>query len=344
VARIIGVGHRPPRAVSAKLELRLTDLRDPQLSRLIGHPHAVVHLGAVPPRADAGQRFAIATDGTRNLIAAAVEAGAGVYVQMSTAMAYGARSDNPVPLTEDAPLRAEPDFAPGYHAKLAEQLVQAAASRHPDLRTVVLRPAPVLGQNEESPFLRHLEAPLLALVADHDPPVQFCDAEDLARAIHMAVTEGSRMAGVFNVASDGWLTAAEVSRLLGRPRYHLPEAIACALADLLAEVGLLEAGTSWVHYLMYPWVVDTRALKDHGWAAASSNRDLVRAFAEERHDIWRVGPVRLSRRRLVLTAGAASVVWSMTAAALAWYAWARWGRDRYRRWRGRGASRRGGNG
>lgn len=328
VQRIIGLDQRPPSAVSSKLDVRLTDVRGRDVAALIDGADAVVHLGTVPLGAGEDTRFDTVVGGTRNLLEAATTVGASTFVQMSTAMAYGAHPDNPVPLTEDAPLRAQPGFAPGYHALLAEQLVTAFAASHSELRTVVLRPAPMLGQTDESPLLRHFESPLLALVSDHDPPLQFCDMGDLAHAIHLAISGGPSFRGAYNVASHGWLTAAELSQLLGRPRFHLPQAPARILADILADLGLLESGTPWVHYLMYPWVVDTRALQAEGWSATQSNRELVRAFVAEHHDVWRFGPVKVSRRRLALGATAATTTASAMAAALAWYLLRRWRRSR----------------
>jgi nucleoside-diphosphate-sugar epimerase len=328
VDRIIGVDLRPPHTVSAKLDVRLADVRGPGVAALIAGAHAVVHLGTVPSGADQGTRFATAVGGTRNLLAAAAAVGASTFVQMSSAMAYGAHPDNPVPLGENAPLRAHPGFAPGHHAVLAEELVAAFAADHPEARTVVLRPAPLLGQTDESPLLRHLESPLLAQVSDHYPPLQFCDLGDLAHAIHLAVSGDESFRGAYNVASDGWLTAAELSRLLGRPRFHLPQAPASVLADLLADLGLLESGTPWIHFLMYPWVVDTRALQARGWSATRSNRELVRSFVAEHHDVWRLGPLRVSRRRLALGATAATTAAGVLATALAWYLLRRWRRRR----------------
>lgn len=326
IERIVGLDHRPPAVWPHKLDVRIADVLSTDVPRLLEGVDAIVHLGTVPPGADRSTRLVTLVEGTRHLLQAASRVQASAFVQMSTAMAYGAHPDNPVPLTEEAPLRAEAGFPPGYHAMLAEQLVTAAATTRPGLRTVVLRPAPLLGQSDESPMLRHLEAPLIAMVSRHDPPLQFCDVDDLARAVHLAATDHSDMRGSYNVASDGWLTAAELARMLGRPRLHVPEAVAGVAADLLAAVDLLEAGTPWLRYLMHPWVVDTRKLHAHGWSATRSNRELIRSFVDAHRDVWRVGPVRLSRRRVALTAlGMTAATWT-TGVLIGWWLMRRWRR------------------
>jgi len=63
------------------------------------------------------------TDVTRRLLNAASAAGVRHLVVLSTATVYGAWPNNPVPITEDAPLRPVPDFAYAVGHAEVEQLV-----------------------------------------------------------------------------------------------------------------------------------------------------------------------------------------------------------------------------
>lgn len=327
IERVLGIDPRPPPHDAPSLELRHVDLRDPGVRDHLRGVDALVHLVAVRPDAEPEERRSVVVDGTRTLLAAAGAAGVRTLVVRSSALAYGARPDNPVPLSEREPLRAPPSFAPGHHALLVEELVQTFAESHPEVRVVVLRPAPVLADEEHDRAILHrLESPLLALVRDHDPPLQLCDLDDLARAVHLALDDEVGLRGPYNVAADGWLTVAELARLLGHPRLHLPEAPALWLADRLARLGALEGGEDWVRYLMYPWVVDTRRLHTAGWYPARSNREIVRAFVEEHADVVRVGPVRLSRGRLAWSAASGAAVAGVALAALGGWALWRWRR------------------
>ena len=76
---------------------------------------------------------------------------------MSTAAVYGAWATNPIPLTEDAPLRPNPGFGPAVHAAEVERLLHEWQHDQPDAMVTVLRAAPVLGAGAE-----HLWARLLA--------------------------------------------------------------------------------------------------------------------------------------------------------------------------------------
>src|SRR5439155_1133002 len=71
------------------------------------------------------------------------------FVYASTAMVYGAWPNNPVPLTEDAPLRPNPGFA--YAASRAEIERAALEWREADdrRRLAVLRPATVLADEDD---------------------------------------------------------------------------------------------------------------------------------------------------------------------------------------------------
>lgn len=327
IDRIVGIDRRWPAAPPTKLDMRLTapDADLAGVVAVLAEADALVNLAAATPAggASAGRAAGVAAQ-TATLLAAVDPSRLRVLVQLSSAMAYGALPDNPVPLDETAPLRADPRFPPGDEPVRGERLADEFATAHPQVRVVTLRPAPLLGPGHETPLRRHLESPLLTAVADHDPPLQFCDARDLAHAVHLALGDEPGLRGAYNVAADGWLTAKEASRLLGRPRLHLPEAVAAALAEVLARFDLLEAGEPWVRYLMHPFVVDTRALRRAGWGATRSNRDIVRQFGHEQRDVWRIGGLRLSRRRLALGAGAATLAGGLAVTGVSWYGYRRW--------------------
>ena len=162
---------------------------------------------------DVDVRFARTVSATRNLLDAAGRAGVGRVVHRSSAMVYGAHSDNPVPLDEHRPRRANPEYPPAHHHALAEELVEQFDADHPEATVVVLRPVTVLGPGEDHVLVAHLETPRLLTVRDREPPWQFVHSDDLAEALHLAVT--SDMAGVYNVAADGWLSLGELCGILG---------------------------------------------------------------------------------------------------------------------------------
>jgi UDP-glucose 4-epimerase len=295
VTRILGIDVVEPQMPVAKLELRMADLRDPLLSHALRDADTVVHLGATyGPDRDEDTMFAVNVHGTRHALAGAEKAGAGVFVHLSSAAVYGAHPDNRVPLDEDAPLRANPDHALAHQQLLAEQLVADWAAANPDTAVSVLRAARTVGPGQDDPTSRALESPRLVRVRGTAPPQQYVHADDLAAALHLAVTE--RLRGAFNVASDGWVSAEEAEHLLGRHVLDLPEAVAFEVVAALWRWGLISQPAAGLHFAMFPCVVSARRLHHAGWSASRSNREILREFAAEHHAYLAMGRVRLRRR------------------------------------------------
>lgn len=319
VTRIIGLDLREPEMPVAKLDFRVTDVRDALLPLALEGAETIVHL---IPDIDGSQdtRFALRVHGTRRLLEAVARVGARKLVHVSSATVYGAHPDNPLPLDEDAPLRAHHDFPTAYHRLLAEELIAEFAARHADVIVTVLRPAAVLGIGVDTVVSRHLENVRLPLVAHHDPCVQFVDVDDLASAVRLCVVKD--LPGAFNVAAEGWLTASEVSTLLGKRLVHVPEAVAFSAAERLWRWGLVEAPPGALRYLMYPWVMDTTKVRQAGWVPARSNREILRHFAATHHPHLALGTLRFRRRDLYASAvgGAAAAA---AGSAFAFRGWLR---------------------
>jgi nucleoside-diphosphate-sugar epimerase len=297
VQRLLGLDCDEPKMPVAKLDFRPADIRDPLLSVALEGADVVVHVGLTPdPMAAEDTMFAINVNGTRNLLEAAAQARVRRFVHVSSAAVYGAHAANAIPLDESAPLRANPDFSWAYHHLLAEELVTAWAQEHPDVTVTVLRPVTTLGPGANTFVARHLEQPLLPIVRENEPPVQLLHVDDLATAVQLAAT--TDLPGAFNVAPDGWLSARELAHLLGKRAVTIPEAVAFSAARSLWSHGVLGAPAGALHYLMYPWVLTSERLHDHGWVATRSNREVAREFAAEHRPYLSAGRLRVSRRTL----------------------------------------------
>lgn len=301
VDRVVALDTRAPPMPVAKLDFRPVDLRDRLLHLQLDDVDVLVHLGCGDELDfDIDARFARTVNATRNVCAAAARAGVRRLVHRSSAMVYGAHPDNPVPLDEDRPPRANPDFPPAHHHRLAEEVVEAFAAANPDVGVVVLRPATVLGPGEEHVLVGQLEGPRLLTLRGSEPPLQFVHGDDLAEALHLAAT--GEFTGTYNVAADGWLSLPELCGVLGVRRAAVPEAWAYALTRQLWQRRLWALPPGGLALLAEPWVVRSDKLHAHGWVPQRSNREVLREFAAE-HNAWlRVGRLRVRRRTLWLAA------------------------------------------
>ena len=305
IGRLIGLDLDEPPMPVAKLDFRTVDVRDPLLAVALDEADVVVHVGLTQgPLESEDTMYAINVHGTRNLLEAAAKAGVKRFVHISSAAVYGAHEPNDVPLTEDAPLRANPEFSWAFQHQLAEELVRDWAENHPDATVTVFRPVTTLGPGADNFVARHFEQPVMPVVRDNLPPVQFLHVDDLAAAVHLAVT--SDLPGVFNVAPDGWVTTQELAHLLGKRTIEVPEAIAFPAARTLWSHHVLGAPEGALRYLMYPWVLSSERLHERGWAATRSNREVLREYAAEHRPFISVGRWRV-RRRTVHRASTAAV-------------------------------------
>jgi hypothetical protein len=207
----------------------------------------------------------------RQVLAAASEAAVDRLVIVSSATVYGAWTTNPVPLTEDAPVRPSPGFGPAVALAEVERLAADWSDDHPDGRVVVLRPVTTVAPDRPGWLARALRSALGFPVEDNDPPTQFLHLDDLASAVDTVRRCGLR--GAVNVAPDGWLDGPDRRALDLRPRLRLPEALAARLHGWRWRLGVAPTPPELLPYAIHPWVVANDKLTAAGWRASFSNEE-----------------------------------------------------------------------
>jgi nucleoside-diphosphate-sugar epimerase len=241
-------------------------------------------------------------------------------VVVSSATVYGARPDNPVPLAEDRVLRPTTSFAYAVVKAELERLTAEWRRGDPGRSATVLRPTLTVAAGEHSWLARvfHADAPVRA--APTDPPVQFLHYDDLAAAVALAASE--RPDGSFNVAPDGWMSAARFKELIGpAPRVRIAEPVATGLAAVGWRSRLTDVPPGLVRYGSHPWVVSNDRLRGLGWEPSFSNEEAYVA-AHDANPLTELTPKR--RQELALSAVGGSIVALLLAAlAVGWRVWAR---------------------
>lgn len=191
-------------------------------------------------------------------------------VVLSSAMAYGAWPNNPVPLTEDSPLRPESSFVFAQQLAQVEEFVDAWRVAEPSRRVAVLRPVLFMSGDNESSVVRALAAGMGHRFAEEDAPAQFLHLDDLAQAVEVAVLQ--QLDGVYNVAPDGWVTGERVRALSGQgPRIKTPDRVSDLIATLSwrFQRGPLPPGL--MPYVRHPWLVANDRMKQAGWQPGVTN-------------------------------------------------------------------------
>ncbi|MDW3220872.1 MAG: NAD-dependent epimerase/dehydratase family protein [Acidimicrobiales bacterium] len=259
--------------VAPDIESKRVDLAAGPLASIFAGADVIVHLAsaATPGLPDpTAEELDLAI--AQRVLDGAAEAAVGQVVILSTAMVYGAWAANPVPLTEDAPVRPNPDLSWAVARAEVERLALEWGSARPDAAVAVLRPTAIVTDDALGGLARVLHSARVGVAADGDPPVQYLHLDDLAAAVVAAVT--GRLDGVANVAPDGWIPPDNLSDLEGpKPRLRVPSWVARALAAARWRFGVAPIPPGVVPYTSHSWVVNNDRMRELGWSPSYSNEE-----------------------------------------------------------------------
>src|SRR4051812_14504813 len=240
VAEVRGLARRqrPDTAPYDGVDWHLTDLgqadSDKLLARFLDGVDAVVHLAwALQPGRRPEQLRQVNVEGTRRVVRAAVAAGVGHVVHMSSLGAYAAGGGNRQ-VTEDWPTTGIPSSQYSRDKSDAERVVREVVGRHPGTTLTVVRPTLVLQPQAASEIGRYFLGPLLFSAARLLPGpvarvlplplpgvrVSFVHADDVADALERMLDR--RAPGPFNLAAEPLMNAEDVARALGTVRLPVP--------------------------------------------------------------------------------------------------------------------------
>ncbi len=292
---------------------RIVDVRDPALAGRLAGVDVIVHTDIdLSPDRDARSRRAFNVRGVQTVLTAAAAGGVSRVVLVTSAMVYGARPGNAVPLPEDAPLSPDSDDSVVSDLLEIEHLAERSPRVHLGLQITVARPAALVGDGIDTLITRHFEAPRLLAVKGCAARWQFCHVDDLISALELAAA--GRVTGVFAVGSDGWLEQGELEEIAGLRRIELPPGLTFATAQRLHRAGITPAPVSDLRYVVYPWVVDCKALREAGWRPQYGNAEALQVLLAQRGGRHAVAGRRLDRKDATITAASATVAVIGTAA------------------------------
>jgi nucleoside-diphosphate-sugar epimerase len=271
VGRVVALDQRPLDTPPGNVEAHRVDLAHADLKPLLEGATSVVHLaqctGPDPVAGEIG-------DGAlaRRVLDAASAVGAAHVVLLSSATVYGAWANNPVPLTEDAPLRPNPGVAVASEKAELERAAAEWREAHPGGTVVTLRPTVTVNGHGNGWLAKALARATPLSVADEEPPGQFLDVVDMAAAVDLA--RRAHLDGPRNVAPDGWISGDTIRALAGgAPRLRLPERLAIRVAGLRWRWRLAPTPPALLPFTVHPWVVANDRLRADGWEPASSNEE-----------------------------------------------------------------------
>ena len=301
VRALIGAGHGV-RAVVRRESLSLEwegatlikgDVLDPEALRAACDGAEVVyHLaGRVQHKGEPTELYQLHVEGTRNMLAAAAEAGAGRFVHMSTSGAIAVGTEPHQVPDETAPYATETVRRwPYYLSKIYAEKLALEAHTRGKIPVVVLNPSLLLGPEDETlgssqvllRFLRQ-EIPMV-------PPggINVVDVRDVADAAVAAATKGRPgeryLLGGPNMTLEAFFVL--LAKVTGKPAPTLRASkgmnrVAGRVIGALEDVGGLEGDES-VAYEMagHYWYLDARkAQSELGFTPRPTEQTLRDAVA-----------------------------------------------------------------
>jgi UDP-glucuronate decarboxylase len=215
----------PDLAQSKWLDLRYGDITYPDSLPRSGFDH-VIHAATdstAGPRLSPLERYTQIVDGTRNVLNAAVTAGATRFLLLSSGAIYGSRSDSqPDPNEDDfgAPDPLNPENAYGIGKRTAEHLATLTQQDH-GLEVVIARCFAFVGRDLPldahfaiGNFIRDaLWRDQITVAGDGSPIRSYMDQRDLCRWLVALLCQG-KAGQAYNVGSEEALTVAELAHLV----------------------------------------------------------------------------------------------------------------------------------
>ena len=266
-----------PRSYVPKSEFERVDVRDRDGMRATlerARPDALVHLAFIlNPSHYEALMYDVDVNGTHNVLEAAGAAGTQQVLVTSSGVAYGAFPDNPVPLTEEDPVRGVAAFSYARDKTESDRICQLWAAKYPDRTMTIVRPCIVFGPNVNNYLVRlWTKQPFAADPGTLDNDIQFAHEDDVVEAITALLV--GRHGGAFNVAGDGVMTSRECAEMIGSPIRRMPVRAYRGLARAMWNARLSEAPPGSVDFALYPWIVSNEKLKrETGWRPRYTSRE-----------------------------------------------------------------------
>lgn len=267
IERVTGIDLAPPVYEHPKFLASMMDFREPGLETIVQGHEAFVHLGFVVLRGRRPEQemFDMNVTGSLKAFHAARRAGARRLIHLSSAAVYG----QGVHLPEDAPFSPLPGFLYAEHKARLEQLL---ALEFPEC--VRMRPHVILGPGAQPLLKWFLNQPFYLSVPEPHPLFQCVHANDVARAVCMAIFRDVR--GAFNLATEDGFTVRDALRRRHWMALPLKPYAARAGARLAWRLFGWGGEPSWVDGLTRTLLLNCRrAALELGWRSNFSALDVV---------------------------------------------------------------------
>ncbi len=285
IDRIIGIDIRTAGQQTPKCTFVQKDVRDPDLVNVFKEEgvDCVAHLAFIVfPIRNMKTMYDIDVEGSRNVLNATAGSNVKKLVFASSSAVYGFHPDNRIPLTEDQPMRPNPENLYGVHKALVETILTKFLLSHPDIKATVFRPCMILGPNMDNfscQMARKL--PRIITVAGQSPTLQFVHEDDVVGALHRAIIND--MPGTYNLAGSGTITMDDFCRMFRKKSFPIPFRLLHAVHSVLWKLRFpgVNFNPGWLSIMRYSCIVGGEKLKNaHGLTPAYTTAEALQSYID----------------------------------------------------------------
>lgn len=267
--KIIGVDTRNPKSkiISSNFHFIKTKYTRGNFEKIFREHNidALFHLGRMShakstSQSEVEERLNLNIIGTNKILELSLKYQLKKVIILSTHHVYGALSDNPIFIKEDAPLRASIKYPELRDVTEMDSLCTNWMWKHKDqISTIILRPCNIIGpqiNNTISQFLRSKFAPM---PIDFDPTFQFIHELDMASILGECLFHVPN--GIFNVAPDETISLSQAKNLVAKSVIPFPAFLISPLAHVIKKIWTFPDYL--LDYVKFPCVIDARSIRTH---------------------------------------------------------------------------------
>lgn len=259
------------------------DIRGVGLEELFEGCEAVFHLafvvlGFLPRR----EFDAINVGGSKNVFEAAAKARVPYVLYTSSIASYGVLPGHPDPITEETPLRYQPEFPYAAAKYEVEEFLDGFERRNPGMKITRLRPVIVLGPGGKGPTDASLRKHLWVSTTRYGMPIVW--EGDVAQAAALAFQK--RAHGAFLLAADDPKPGHELAAEAGWRCLRIPARLRRWAGERMARSAHRkppQIDPSWLIYLDVKMRATSRKAREElGWKPdCPTCVDVLKRYAQE---------------------------------------------------------------
>lgn len=205
------------------------------------------------------KRLELSVMGTNRILEMGLRFNVKKIIVLSTFHVYGALADNSIFLPEESPLRASMNYPDLLDVVEMDQVATNFMWKHQkSLSVVVLRPCNIIGSQIRNTLSRYLKSPFALRPMDFNPIFQFIHEFDMAMVLMRSMEE--LPTGVYNVATDDFISLREAFEIVGTKATPFPMALAGPINQALRLINM-KVPDYLIDYLKYSCLIGNGALK-----------------------------------------------------------------------------------